>query len=200
MYTSGEFVPPRKIMHRTGVFCTRRLLYFSEGLRGVFFRYVVRFRPRFCTFKFLYPVGPGSGDSLCDLLRKFGRFCTNQLDSTVGRSQQKSSWTGSWGLGEQGFWVATGSRWWSAPRRWATSVCANEMRGDGNSTSRGWAKEGVSCYAACRADLGRGSVLRIIVTVALSSPIIARDEHAHAALFACVLHILSITGMKTRPR
>ena len=145
-------------------------------------------------------VGPGSGDSLCDLLRKFGRFCTNQLDSTVGRSQQKSSWTGSWGLGEQGFWVATGSRWWSAPRRWATSVCANEMRGDGNSTSRGWAKEGVSCYAACRADLGRGSVLRIIVTVALSSPIIARDEHAHAALFACVLHILSITGMKTRPR
>jgi hypothetical protein len=42
--------------------------------------------------------------------------------------------------------------------------------------------------------------LRRIVTVALSSPIIARNEQAHAALFTYVLHILSITGMKTRPR
>ena len=147
-------------------------------------------------------MGPGSGDSLCDLLRKFGRFCTNQLDSTVGRSQQKSSWTGSWGLGEQGFLGCDGQPVVECAAS-VGHICVRkrdargrELHVKGLGERRGFLLRSLPRGP----DLGRGSVLRIIVTVALSSPIIARDEHAHAALFACVLHILSITGMKTRPR
>ena len=42
MHTCAEFVPLGSILHRTGVFCTRSLLYLSEGLRVFFFLYVVR--------------------------------------------------------------------------------------------------------------------------------------------------------------